>query len=398
MRAQMVKWIGLVLWLWIAFAHGAAAQDQDGAVAQTSMTFSDCIDKLSAVDSGWCEMRVPGSKPGISAVWPDVNRRIRQVAGPSAVLTAWNSAAYDPVDRYLYFMGGGHADYGGNEVYRFELDSGTWRRLTDPSPLDYYTASRGGHSFWIPDTDRVPGAFHTYDGLLFLPATRTLLALSLGPANGARVDPGEPLDRTRLKADGGGPRQYEFNPSLVDLRNGLPPLQWRLLGTRDWGYPRSAVLPDNTLVLGSKTRLYRAQLVAGKLEVLSQFSSQADSGDGTLVYDAARELLWSMHAKVLLAFARTGRLVKKLPPPNRAKSIAISTDGRLVTWDGGALVSVLDPDDPAPHWSVTDWGAQGPTAAHSGRVYEKWQHVGDNLFVGVSTDQHGVWLFKLAPR
>ncbi|MCB1676213.1 MAG: hypothetical protein KDI01_07980 [Halioglobus sp.] len=362
------------------------------------MTFSDCIDKLSAVASGWCEMRVPGSKPGIAAVWPDVDRRIRQVAGPSAVLTAWNSAAYDPVDRYLYFMGGGHADYGGNEVYRFELDSGTWRRLTDPSPLDYYTAASGGHSFWIPDTDRVPGAFHTYDGLLFLPATRTLLALSLGPANGARVDPGEALDQTHLKADGGGPRQYEFNPSLVDERNGLPPLQWRLVGTRDWGYPRSAVLPDNTLVLGSRTRLYRAQLVAGKLQVLSQFSSQADSGDGTLVYDAGRELLWSMHAKVLLAFDRTGRLVKKLPSPNRAKSIAISTDGRLVTWDGGALVSVLDPDDSAAHWSVTDWGAQGPAAAHSGRVYEKWRHVGDNLFVGVSTHQHGVWLFKLAAR
>jgi len=87
--------------------------------------------------------------------------------GAKAVITAWNSAAYDPVGHRFFVMGGGHTDYGGNEVYAYDLDTLEWTRLTDPAPL---TVQDGGQ--WRPDGS--PAAPHTYDGLVWNPVTETL--------------------------------------------------------------------------------------------------------------------------------------------------------------------------------------------------------------------------------
>ncbi|GAA0575637.1 hypothetical protein [Caenispirillum bisanense] len=81
--------------------------------------------------------------------------------GPQSLIAAGNGAAWDEASRCLLFMGGGRRDYGGNEVYRFDLDGLRWQRLTEPSPLPAATAA--GACPMPPDA---PAAGVSGDGLV----------------------------------------------------------------------------------------------------------------------------------------------------------------------------------------------------------------------------------------
>tara|TARA_R110002073_G_scaffold332910_2_gene519662 strand:- start:3238 stop:4533 length:1296 start_codon:yes stop_codon:yes gene_type:complete len=387
-----------VISLMLCVTASWSAEIKAGKSLRAFKNLSQCQAELHDVAGGWCEMRLPGKHPGISALWPKVDDRIHQVTGPKSVLIAWNSAAYDRRDQVLYFMGGGHADYGGNEVYSFDLKVGEWQRLTDPSALSYFTNFSGGRFKWIPDTRIVPGAFHTYDGLIFRDATRTILVSSLGSANGAQLTPtNAQLESDKYLKDGGGAMQYEFNPSPLEQRNGLDPLQWRRIGTHNLFYPKSVQLPDGRIFLGSRNLLREIQFAKnGSIKLGKQGYLTADHGDGLALYDENRDMIWSIHAKVLLGFERNGKLVKKISNlPFSSKSLAFDVSGSVVIWDGRHRVAVLDPDNKNGAWSVKDWADRGPQNG-DGRVYGKWVHLGANYFVGISSDKHGVWIYKHA--
>jgi hypothetical protein len=86
----------------------------------------------------------------------------------TGVVTAWNSGAYDSVRRRMLIWGGGHDDYYGNELYAFELQTGTWARITEPSVVP--AGSNAGEYFnRDPLSDGQPVSRHTYDCLEFLP-------------------------------------------------------------------------------------------------------------------------------------------------------------------------------------------------------------------------------------
>lgn len=93
--------------------------------------------------------------------------------GSRGVLDAWGGAAWDADSQCLYFMGGGHADYGGNEVYRFCADTLQWTRLTEPYPLDgtrpvemTHDGDGDGTKETCPIPVGQPFSAHTYDALL----------------------------------------------------------------------------------------------------------------------------------------------------------------------------------------------------------------------------------------
>ena len=90
--------------------------------------------------------------------------------GPEAVINRWGGMAYDDSGHRLFFHGGGHYAYGGNEVYQFNLATLTWTRVTDPSPLigDELTPGNGAPN---PAPAEGPFARHTYDGLTWHPVT-----------------------------------------------------------------------------------------------------------------------------------------------------------------------------------------------------------------------------------
>lgn len=88
---------------------------------------------------------------------------------PTAIMNAWCGAAYDTKRGRLLVTGGGHGDYGGNEVYAFDVDTFRWSRIWGPSPYDDILAQQGGSCVVDAYADGNPVSRHTYDGLEYLP-------------------------------------------------------------------------------------------------------------------------------------------------------------------------------------------------------------------------------------
>lgn len=96
---------------------------------------------------------------------------VRGMLGCAGIIDAWGSAAYGSTERMMFVWGGGHNDYWGNEVYAFQLRSGRWIRLTDPSPGDLVMSAGSD-----PLPDGSPNSRHTYDGLEYLDHSNRLFA------------------------------------------------------------------------------------------------------------------------------------------------------------------------------------------------------------------------------
>lgn len=111
---------------------------------------------------GWYEL--PNTK--ISTVCPDPADypTIQGAEYCQAVVSNWNSAAFDTARSRLIVWGGGHNGYYGNELYSVDLLSLTTTRITDPglpsAPMSpCIEAIAGGTQ---------PNARHTYDGLAYI--------------------------------------------------------------------------------------------------------------------------------------------------------------------------------------------------------------------------------------
>jgi hypothetical protein len=68
----------------------------------------------------------------------------------------------------MIVWGGGHADYAGNELYAFDLRTGTWSQITPQSQVPEGTMP-GDFFSRDPLPDGQPVSRHSYDGVEFLP-------------------------------------------------------------------------------------------------------------------------------------------------------------------------------------------------------------------------------------
>ena len=74
-------------------------------------------------------------------------------------ITAYSGGVFDNKRNRLVIWGGGHADYQGNEVYAFDVDTLKWERLTDPSEPNLCEQV---------NSDGTPNSRHTYNGLAYI--------------------------------------------------------------------------------------------------------------------------------------------------------------------------------------------------------------------------------------
>lgn len=100
----------------------------------------------------------PGDAP-----WKGVN-------GQESVISAWSGGAWDEASRSLYIHGGGHADYAGNEVYKWSAITGQFSRLNKPSGAIGNTGTlNDGNDATNPCYfDGKPRSAHTYGNLQFV--------------------------------------------------------------------------------------------------------------------------------------------------------------------------------------------------------------------------------------
>ena len=85
----------------------------------------------------------------------------------AGIIGAWSSFAWDSTRGDLLLYGGGHANYGGNDVYRWRSASLLWQRAALPSQISPVPGILYGMP--VDGADHAPASMHTYDNTLFLP-------------------------------------------------------------------------------------------------------------------------------------------------------------------------------------------------------------------------------------
>ena len=86
---------------------------------------------------------------------------------PSALINAWSSFAWDSNRGDLIIFGGGHANYTGNEIYRWHGTSQLWERASLPSEIVLLNIANDSTA--IDGAMNAPVSAHTYDNQEFLP-------------------------------------------------------------------------------------------------------------------------------------------------------------------------------------------------------------------------------------
>jgi hypothetical protein len=344
------------------------------ASSTAKVSLAECVKRLDAQGGGWCEM----SGASLSDVFPkNLSDDVHGWTGPSSILSAWNGAAWDAGRRKWYFHGGGHSDYGGNEVYEFDVDTATFTRLTDPSPVPPKTPDNK-----CPEPAHGPRSQHTYDGFLFSKATDTiwLLPSAAGYCRGGMVNMAGQV--------------WEFNPDPVRARNGLAPLTWRRnaidmpTDMQKGNYLRSAEIPDGTITVWGN---HRGASFNPKTGEWKGIGSRADWGDGNALYDPKRNVIWEASA-VFLRMPPTGAPQKVADAifgvPNGA-GIAEDDAGTLYLWSGAANVVRFEPD--SGKW----YAVRNRTGPDFRTVYSKWVYLAkEKAFLGYSRAGTGVWVYK----
>ncbi len=136
------------------------------AAAQVPYAEGPLLDIVRSMPAGsW--QRVNSNS--FSDVWTPSSLRPLNKSGnptPSKIIAAWSSFAWDSNRGDLILYGGGHANYSGNDVYRWRSRTLRWERVALPSEIKYlgsnvYTAVDG--------VNAAPTSAHTYDNAVFLP-------------------------------------------------------------------------------------------------------------------------------------------------------------------------------------------------------------------------------------
>lgn len=242
---------------------------------------------------------------------------VRLIVGCTAVIGAWSSGAFDSIRRRMMVWGGGHADYGGNELYGFDLRTGTWSRVTEPSlvpagtmPANFFNRD--------PLPDGQPVSRHTYGGIQFLEHLGLLWA-----HGGSQATNGNGTNRTWMfDADGGWSQ--------------------RAPGVGGYCLATSYDAPSGQMMVYSSEYLHIYNVNTDTWKTVPGFGYASTglwprygfSGDKTGVVDPRRRLFWVMGG--------TGRRSPNEPP--------LGGHGNVMVWDVVAQRAVTN------EWITTGGG------------------------------------------
>jgi hypothetical protein len=292
-------------------------------------------------------------------------------------MTAWSGGTYDTKRDRLIVWGGGHADYAGNEVYVFDINSLKWQRLTNPSG-------------WPPSV-------HSYDQIEYLP------------------------DQDRFFAFGGsvwvsggswsGSAAFNFNNNQWEQKQSVP-RNPGLAATCAWN-PNAKKLS----VLGARSYTFEYDPVNDSWKYFdgAHFSEEPA---GNAVFMLNENVMYNIVGpwgsrpisyEQIFYRAANGSLVKKLLKTDGEKTwqgfeegpgLAYA-HGHLWGWANGSKVyrlENLDLTSQTGTWVEYDFGSTGPTiqANQTQGTYGRFQYMPNfNGFVVVQLIDENVWVVKL---
>lgn len=180
------------------------------ATASNPVAMTDLLSLLRSVpQGGW----VQASLNRFSDVWvPDGLRPMDSnglgTSVPSKIIAAWSGFAWDSNRGDLILYGGGHANYPGNEIYRWRGSTRLWERGSLPSDI---TRDASGNYVTLDGPDAAPVSAHTYDNNIFLPMVDRFLTFG-----GAAYNNGAAYRRATSNGQSRNTGPYLWDPAKAD--------------------------------------------------------------------------------------------------------------------------------------------------------------------------------------
>lgn len=363
---------------------------------------------------------------------------IRDITG------GWSGGTYDAKNKRLLIWGGGHAGYGGNEIYGFSTVTGVWSRLAEPSDNIVADTAEGfdgvadadGNGIGDQDgtklglyADNKPRAVHSHQYFTYVEALNSMLVVgsiaaypgstSYGLINLYDFDTNTWLNEGTQGASFA--EQYPPFPAPANLRGGnalVDPATGNLWlsgadsGARlysfdfarkkwtahasysiDHRYPTAAIDPV-------KRRLI---LMRGFSKDLNSDGDFADTVNGEVEENVA---FWAFDLDnpdappVKPTMTAVPEALKKSLGPGLAYD---PTSGLFVAWAGGGLVYTLDSSNDAnwvwtehPATSVTVPAPQPPSDGFNTPTYRRFSYVPHlNGFILMNSTEDNVFFCKL---
>ena len=304
--------------------------------------------------------------------------------GPKAIITAWNSGAYDTKRDRLMIWGGGHNDYGGNEIYAFDIASLSWSRIWGPSP-DIPPPQTGCDPDVVTYSDGNPMVRHTYDGLDYLPVQDAFWI-----HGGSRYCGGgaQSSDTWIFDLESGKWQRRADLPSIsvLEMVSAYDPVTGHIFvnGPASW------------LSLWEYDPKSNSWTKRGGGQVLSQMTATFDFkrrlfiavGRGTVfAYDVSSPVV----TRTELTTTGATEIVNAVYPGIEYDPVS----DKLVAWKGGQAVYTLDLDTLV--WSKhAGTNNVVPGSPPSTGVYNRWRYIpSKNAFITVNSIDQNVFLYRL---
>ena len=333
----------------------------------------------------------------------------KRLGNPRNVLAAWNSAAYDQQGQRLFFHGGGHFDYGGNEVYQFDLKTLEWSRLSDPAPLNFQPDAEARPRRWLPADDDgdglpdTPSSAHTYDGLIWNPDTETIWLTTQNTAYPENRPPGTNLI-------------WEFDPATG---------AWQAhAAAEDHAFGTTGYLADSKQILAithfgtTRNRAYFYD-ADGTEYPLGQVQGDTMAGNtGNMFQNTTTGQFYETHGRRIYKLDVSGggvtaTRVARFPSSDELQFVTFfdmagyaynPADEKFYIWNGTAEIVTWDPNSGEFEvlWNEAPEGeAPADNSNGAGAVLDKWVYL-DNaeVFIGISGPEQlphrdgGLWLYK----
>ena len=179
-----------------------------GDAASSTLGIAGLITLLDGMAEGdWAQV----SLNQFSDVWTPAE--LRPLKGksnppPSNIISAWSSFAWDSQRGDLIIYGGGHANYPGNDVYRWRSATREWQRASLPSEVIEDDFS---NFIAIDGVDNAPTSAHTYDNSVYLKNSDRYLTFG-GAVHGRGGAYKKQVDATTVRDTG----PYLFDPARAD--------------------------------------------------------------------------------------------------------------------------------------------------------------------------------------
>ena len=313
----------------------------------------------------------------------------QRTMGVAGVTAAWSSAAFDTKRNCLLVTGGGHNDYGGNEVYKFCLNDLRWTRLTDPTVFPNRAPAH-------QNSDGSPISRHTYGGLAYLAAHDRFFVFD-----------GSPDERA---GSCGLPGTWTLDLAARDSAGSYSPSQWELRTMEN--EPKHSCGTAAAYDVNSGNVIVKSQLATHSYNFSSNRWSQIGSSGRrndyvSLAIDPGRRMLvevgkgvtalWSMDKGFTGGEVSTSGATSFQSFLNPGLAYDLASD-LIVGWSGGTTVYTLDVDNRV-------WTAVAPAATNaanpgsvstSGGVYGRFNYSPTyNVYMYVDLVFDNVFLYRL---